>query len=206
MRAMLCDVCVCPSFLFTLKYSLWNRATVNAFQCYRQHNSWMFWVREKEPKHEKWTHTMHKMRNEEEQEWESERTGINSFVAALKMRTAIRTAWMCHHFSSVASTLSRSCSCIHVRSKADSRSLTGLILQRVMKERTNDSFLTSISFAIFFHHFLVFSFPHHDNMLPFSFTPLNPLMQTEKMVWNKNYIFYVDVSLPQCSSSSGVRA
>lgn len=177
---MLCFVCVCPSFLFTLKYSLWNRATVNAFQCYRQHNSWMFWVREREPNKR------------------------NRVVHCTKCRTENVNRHTYNYCSSVASTFSHSMLIYLCASKSRQSQSHGINFA-TSYEGTNQRFFSHIYFLryIFFHHFLVFSFPHHDNMLPFSFIPLNPPMLTEKMVWNKNYIFYVDVSLPRCS---GVRA
>lgn len=94
-------------------------------------------------------------------EREREREAEGTFDAVLKLQTTILLLLLRL--------------CVYVRPKADSRSLTGLILQRVMKERSNDSFLTSISFVIFFHHFLVFSFSLHDEMcFPFLFHPAEP--------------------------------
>lgn len=64
---------------------------------------------------------------------------------------------------------------------------------------------TSISFAIFFHHFVCcfFSSSYLLRFVPFrSVRCFNPRI---KMVWNKNYIFYVDVSLQVIRSTHSVR-
>ena len=84
--------------------------------------------------------------------------------------------------------ISRSC----VIATADSRSLTGLILRRVMKKRFLSHLFPSLDSFIIFLFFVYFFC-----MRAVASTLLLRCFFAKFGVWNKNYIFYVDVSL-QC--------
>lgn len=160
-NALECERFVHPSF--ALKNSL-HTTTTNAFQCYRQHNSWMFHERKR---------------------WKKNLAHIHADPSTYRVGEHILFIfgpvfpkhWKCEPKNTVLSIASSS-----YWQVADSRSLTGLILRRVMKKRFLSHLFPSL-YAFIILLFFALS----------SSVPLNP--RCPKMVWNKNYIFYVDVSL-----------
>lgn len=117
-------------------------------------------------------------------------------VHLLLVATHTQNANCCSiYVPSLQSTFSLMLMYLCVRPKADSRSLTGLILQRVMKEQTTILFSHLFPLLYSFIIFLCF-LSHSISMLHISFFPflfsfptLNPLTLTQKK-WYETKITY----------------